>query len=245
MNLSRYIILMVIGTYSLNSHALKKSRKVYANDKEIKSIYLTLGRSTVLTFNDKPVKVVVGNKNYYNVEYINNHVAIQPLGTVDTNLFVYTENKRTYALHLKMVSPAHYDDIAHVHWKSSYSFKPKKKKRAKESLIKLPLITLDLKKQLLVDVTRLSKLDGGSYFIQLHITNKTQIEIEANKIEITLTRKGKKLAKQRLFFKDEKIKEKSRTQARIFLKLKQKSGFTINVKFKDKARKAIIGRKYL
>jgi hypothetical protein len=245
MNLSRYVILLVTVLYSLNSQAIKKSRKVYANDKEIKSIYLTLGRSTVLTFNDKPVKVVVGNKNYYNVEYINNHVAIQPLGTVDTNLFVYTENKRTYALHLKMVSPAGSDDIAHVHWKSSYSFKPKKREKSKKNSVNLPLITLELKNQLLVDITKLSKLDGGSHFIQLYITNKSKKAIEANKIEITLTRKGKSLTKQRLFFKDEQVKAGSSTQARIFLKLKAKSGFTVNVKFKDQVTKAIIGRKYL
>ena len=69
------LILLSFGAFAQR----KEVREVFANDREMKTIYLTLGRSTILSFNDKPVKVVSGNSNYFNVEYIGNDLTLQPL----------------------------------------------------------------------------------------------------------------------------------------------------------------------
>ncbi|MBS1983278.1 MAG: hypothetical protein JST16_03825 [Bdellovibrionales bacterium] len=79
-------------------------------------IYLTMGRSTVLRFDEKPKTAVIGNQNYFSLEYIGSDLTIQPLGTTTTNLFVYTESQ-TYGLILKVGGSALYDDLVHVHFR--------------------------------------------------------------------------------------------------------------------------------
>lgn len=89
-------------------------RSVSATDRAISPIYLSLGRSTVLRFREKPRKVVLGNQNYFNIEFIESDLAIQPTGGVTTNLFVYGEF-HTYGFTLHVGgSPA--DDLVHVSW---------------------------------------------------------------------------------------------------------------------------------
>ncbi len=231
---------------SFNTFARNEIRDVYTNDRTIKPIYLALGRSTVLKFREKPTNVVVGNKNYYNIEYINNDLTIQPLGAVDTNLFIYTESKRTYALILKIVPATRYDDIVHIRWKSKHSFKkPKRKTRVKLQL-KIKPVSLNLKKALNVELGTFKSLpQKDSYYLDFLITNKSKAKLKTSEIDIYLTRRNKKLKVQQLFFRKEKINQDEVIQARVFLTLEKKEGFSINAKFKDKVKKTIIGRKYL
>ena len=108
-------------------------RTVQVNDKKMQRIYLKMGRATVLRFASKPKKVVIGNQNYYAVEFIDNDLTIQPQGRVATNLFVYTPY-RTYGFNLRVCSNCRSDDLVFVKWKSSYHWhKPKvtSKKRRK------------------------------------------------------------------------------------------------------------------
>ena len=94
-------------------------RTVQVNDKKMQRIYLKMGRATVLRFTSKPKKVVIGNQNYYAVEFIDNDLTIQPQGRVSTNLFVYTPY-RTYGFNLRVCSNCRSDDLVFVKWKSSY-----------------------------------------------------------------------------------------------------------------------------
>ena len=96
-------------------------RTVQVNDKKMQLIYLKMGRATVLRFTSKPKKVVIGNQNYYAVEFIDNDLTIQPLGKVETNLFVYTPY-RTYGFILRVCSSCRSDDLVFVKWKSSYQW---------------------------------------------------------------------------------------------------------------------------
>ena len=115
MKLSKEIVLLLgILLPVLSSFAKNDIREVEANDRVMKTIHLTLGRSTILRFSDRPVKVVAGNSNYFNVEYIGNDLTIQPLANVETNLFVYTQNKLNYGFHLKVGGSAEYDDVVIV-----------------------------------------------------------------------------------------------------------------------------------
>ena len=245
MNRSKFIIFL-LGLVSISAFARNKIREVYTNDRTIKPIYLALGRSTVLKFREKPTNVVIGNKNYFNIEYINNDLTIQPLGAVDTNLFTYTESKRTYALILKIVSPNRYDDIVHVRWKSKFkNFAPEKSLRSKKQL---PFKSVSISFKDVVDIKirefkSLPKKD--SYYLDLVIKNLSQKEMRTSEIDIYLSRRNKKLKNQQLFFRKESIKARESIQARIFLTLEKKAGFSVNANFEDKIKRTIIGRKYL
>ena len=91
-------------------------RTVEANERGIAPIYLGLGRSTVLRFRERPKKVVLGNQNYFNIEFIESDLAIQPTGIVSTNLFVYGE-AHTYGFSLHVSGGASGDDLVHVSWR--------------------------------------------------------------------------------------------------------------------------------
>ena len=96
-------------------------RTVQVNAKKMQLIYLKMGRATVLRFNAKPKKVVIGNQNYYAVEFIDNDLTIQPLGKVETNLFIYTPY-RTYGFILRVCQSCRSDDLVFVKWKSNYQW---------------------------------------------------------------------------------------------------------------------------
>ncbi|MAE22066.1 MAG: hypothetical protein CMK92_06500, partial [Pseudomonas sp.] len=190
--------------------------------------------------------VVIGNKNYFNIEYINNDLTIQPLGAVDTNLFTYTESKRTYALILKIVSPNRYDDIVHVRWKSKFkNYAPKKNSKAKKQILLKP-VSLSFKDAVDIKIKEFKSLPKkDSYYLDLVIKNLSQKEMRTSDIDIYLSRRNKKLKNQQLFFRKESINTDESIQARVFLTLEKKAGFSVNAKFKDKVKKTIVGRKYL
>jgi hypothetical protein len=94
-------------------------RRIYANDKTMQTVYLAMGRSTVLRFDDKPKTAVIGNANYFSLEYLNNDITIQPLGQTVTNLFVYSEGQ-TYGLILRVGPVTHYDDLVYVRYRPGY-----------------------------------------------------------------------------------------------------------------------------
>ncbi len=96
-------------------------RTVQVNNSKMQLIYLKMGRATVLRFTAKPKKVVIGNQNYYSVEFIDNDLTIQPLGKVETNLFVYTPY-RIYGFILRVCQSCRSDDLVFVKWKSNYQW---------------------------------------------------------------------------------------------------------------------------
>lgn len=111
----KYNLLRLIPlTLAFVSQSEAAVRTVEATNRSITPIYLNLGRSTILRFHERPKKVVLGNQNYFNVEFIENDLAIQPTGVVSTNLFVYGEN-HTYGFNLH-VGGITTDDLVHVTW---------------------------------------------------------------------------------------------------------------------------------
>ena len=102
-------------------------RTAYVNDTRMHPINLKMGKASVLRFSEKPKKVVIGNQNYYSIEFIENDLTIQPLGRVETNLFVYTPY-HNYGFILRVCSSCRYDDLVYVKWKSKYRPLPKPKK---------------------------------------------------------------------------------------------------------------------
>ena len=114
-------------------------RELGVSNHEMGHIYLKMGKSTVLRFLDKPKKVVIGNQNYFNVEFIENDVTIQPLGETTTNLFVYGEHQ-TYGLILNVRASQHYDDLVLVKRKITQlknNLAPSKESETKNVKVKL------------------------------------------------------------------------------------------------------------
>ena len=47
-------------------------RTLNVNDDKMQVIFLRMGKASVLRFPEKPKKVVIGNQNYYSIEFIEN-----------------------------------------------------------------------------------------------------------------------------------------------------------------------------
>lgn len=88
-------------------------RDVVMDDSMVANIYLCLGRSTVLRFRETPQRLVVGNKNHFNFDFVANDVTIQPLSGISSNLFVYGEFYN-YAFDLKFSGCQRHDGLVKV-----------------------------------------------------------------------------------------------------------------------------------
>ena len=208
----------------------------------MQTIQLQMGKSTVVRLRSKPRKVVVGNSNYFSVEFIDNDVTIQPQGVVTTNLFIYGEH-HTYGLILKVNRRGTYDDRVDVKWKSHQLIKRGKQKKIKVKDIGKKLVVKDLFK---IDVSTVSKNDFvKSYILDMEIKNLSEKLLNLEDLDIFATRKGVKLLPQRFVYLDENVDKGKSTRLRLFLAPKQSSGFSLNVHFKGKKIKTIVSRKYL
>ena len=96
------------------------------------TIELRMGRSTVLKFQERPNRAIIGNQNYYHLEYVKgtNAVTLQPQGPVETNLFICIGTK-VYGFILKGKEKGSYDDLVKISWKKE---KPRKFSRKKMNL---------------------------------------------------------------------------------------------------------------
>lgn len=215
-------------------------RTIGVNNDSMAPIYVRLGKSTVLRFSDKPRKVVVGNQNYYGLEFIENDLAIQPLGGVSTNLFVYTE-RRTYGF---ILTPGdRYDDLVFVRWKSDVErVQPKEPASpAKESS---PALSFKVGEALKVTMEKV-KAQGGLHLIDGTLENVGKTEITLSGVTIRAMRQGKALDKQDVVTEKERLKPGDKSKVRIVLKLDQKADFTIEGKNGNASGQVILGRKFL
>ena len=72
-----------------------EARTLKLNDKKIGKIFVSFGKSTILSFPAKPSKVVLGNKGAFTLDYIDSDLAIAALRPNSTsNLFVYVQGRR-------------------------------------------------------------------------------------------------------------------------------------------------------
>lgn len=218
-------------------------RTVGVSGDSMTPIYLKLGKSTVLRFTDKPRKVVVGNQNYYGLEFIENDLAIQPLGAVPTNLFVYTES-RTYGFLL--MPGERYDDLVFVRWKTpgaKLQARDEAPPPAKESR---PGLAFKIGKALRIAVETIKAQPVlGVHLIDCTVENLGKAEVALSGVTLQAVRSGKRLEKQELVFDKEKLKPKEKSKARLVLKLDQKADFTLEGKLGGESGKAILGRKFL
>ena len=225
-------------------------RDIRTNDKVIQTIRLSMGQSTILRFKEKPKKVVVGNANYMHIEFINNDLAIQPLSSITTNLFVYADFGRTYGFKLKVLGHgSHYDDLVNVRWKAKGRIKLAEKKPFKHKK-KLKQRKLTKKTQLyfdkfLITVESVSRHNVLNLcFVDLKIKNVSDSSLSLKPVKIKLTRKHKPLLSQ-VVMDSYSLKQGEGTKARIILRLEKKIPFTLKVDFHQESKTALISKMHL
>ncbi len=235
-----FLLLSFIMLTISNVNALV--REVGVSSNEMATLSLRMGQSTVLRFNEQPVKGVVGNQNYYNVEFIQNtnDVTIQPLGEVSTNLFIYCKH-HTYGFLLKTTKNGKYDDLVKVRWNSrpsSYAYNNKSKKRVTTFSIKFSIKNVINFSVEDITYNSLAKL----WIIDLNVNNIGQDDVELKNVTFSITRRNKALQFQPPIFLIEKLKKNDSGRIRIFLNLKIKQGFTLHASYKEANAKVIIPR---
>jgi hypothetical protein len=218
-----------------------KVRDVYIAPNEMGVINLRMGQSTVLRFQEKPKKVVIGNQNYFNVEFIDNDVTIQPLGVASTNLFVYGEYN-TYGMLLKVNGGGDYDDLAFVKrgFKiASSSTKKEVKRRGKQEYS----IKTKIGKDIAVSSGKLIFHNAlNLYILDLELSNKSNI-LEQNGLKVTTTVGAKPYGEVKTIFDENK--ERNLLKARILIKIPKKKDFTLSIKYQGQEVKEVIKEKFL
>lgn len=93
LRLSRSVVLLsvLIGfNYSFGAQV----KRLRLNSESISNIKVST-KGTILSFPGKPQKVILGKKNSFGLEYIENDVAVSPLySTAQSNLTVYLDGRR-------------------------------------------------------------------------------------------------------------------------------------------------------
>ena len=215
-------------------------RTVGVNNGGMTPIYLKMGKSTVLRFVEKPKKVVIGNQNVYGLEFIDNDVAIQPMGPVATNLFVYTQT-HTYGF---LLTPGErYDDLVFIHWRYPEVRQDSRLEPQKVTLPNLSFKLGDDLKVTLAKIQRPSALD--LHLIDFNVENVGKRELMTRDIVLTVSRSGLAMAGQNVVIEKERLKPREKTTARIVLKLEANEPIEIGGRFGSMSGKAVISRKYL
>ena len=238
----RILILALVCFLSFKAEA-GSIRTVGVSSDSMTPIYLKLGKSTVLRFTDKPRKVVVGNQNYYGLEFIENDLAIQPLGGIATNLFVYTES-RTYGF---LLTPGErYDDLVFVRWRSPVPNIDTRGETPPTTKEFRPGLSFKIGKTFKVSIDTVKIQPSlGVHLIDCTVENVGNVDLLLSRLTLQAMRLGAKLEKQETVFEKEILKTKEKSKIRLVLKLDQKSDFTIEGKFGNDSGKTVLARKFL
>jgi hypothetical protein len=88
------LCLIVLTLFSASVFA-KEARTLKLTEKQVATIAVTPGKTTILSFPSRPTKVILGNRGVFAVEYVENDLAIAALApSAHSNLFVYLEGRR-------------------------------------------------------------------------------------------------------------------------------------------------------
>jgi hypothetical protein len=242
MSLARLILSLALSLFSLNSFALRSEiREVDTNDRLMKVVNLTMGRSTVISFEHKPVKVVSGNSNYFNVEFVGNDLTLQPLAPVETNLFVYTEKGTKFGFLLKVGSVALYDDILYIKWKTQNEIFQKSLKPQKL----LQPFKLSLERDLEINVKGFKRLgEIKSYYFDFELVNSGE-KLKTSLVDVFVSRANQRFTGQKLIYEKDEVKKDETTRARLITRVEQATDFSFIVKVNGKEVKTIITKDYL
>ncbi len=242
MSLVRLFLGFVLFVFSLQVLAQRKEiREVDTNDHLMKVVNLTMGRSTVISFQEKPVKVVSGNSNYFNVEFVGNDLTLQPLAPVETNLFVYTEKGAKFGFLLRVGPVSVYDDILYIKWKSQSEILMKSM-RPQKLLQPFKLMAGGLE----INVRQFKRFrEMKTYFFDFEIINHGKGKIKTSSVEIFVRRGNQRFIGQKLVWEKEEMDLGEHSKARLLTRVEQAQDFSLIIKVNGKEIRSIITKDYL
>lgn len=193
-------------------------RTLPASSQEMPTIHLMTGRSTVLRFSSPPKKVIIGNQNYFNIEFIDSDVTLQPLANTTSNMFVYGDGF-TYGFILKVDHSADYDDLVFIR-------------------NKVPVAKKDLKFTIVVPKNSKIELQGDafkwnesikSFYADVFITVKVQKTISTDSVKIQILSSGQDLTTIKPVFEKDQLMQNIKGRARIFANVNLKQAVKLKL----------------
>lgn len=222
-------------------------RTAYGDGITMMPVNLRMGQSTVLRFTEKPKKVILGNSNYYSVEFIDNDLAIQPLGAVTTNLFVYGMTT-VYGFILRTNQITGYDDLVQVDLKGN-KINSQPKLVEKQSLLRdvsEPQLKFNLGQYLRATLTQIQRFDKKDFYvIDFVFENTSKHEINLEKMKLSLSHGKIKIFPQEFILKNLKINSAEMTAVRLFAAIPVRGDLVLSVQLKGAKNKLTISRRYL
>ena len=185
-------------------------RTLFMDAGRMESVRPAMGRSTVLRFPEKPDRVIVGNQNYYKIEFTGDDLTIQPQGTVPTNLFVYTEGK-VYGFILSPVEGGGYDDLVVV--------RPKRKPKEPPFPVGVEIVEIEER-----------TLGRGLATLSLVLTNNGKTATGRGDVRLFVARGKKRILPQKTYFEKDVWEPGETARAKIvFVPPKEKKA-VLNVR---------------
>ena len=233
--------LLLICSLVLSQLTLAKGiRTVATNDIKMTPVYLQMSQATVLRFKERPKKIILGNSNYISAEFTDDDVTLQPLGRLNTNLFVYTQ-KRTYGFHLIIKNSSRYDDLVNVEWYDNQAQIYRQKKITTNLISKIHRLS----SHFILRVEAMKRLSDGTQILECVFTNQNEAVVDTSKFKVYATRNNIRLPAQQYAFDRDLVYHGEKSRLRLILAERQKLGFTLNFRTKLKNYKFIIGRRDL
>ena len=225
----KYLVLVWTAVFLLFAFQARAGvRTVEASERSMTPIFLNLGRSTVLRFPEKPRKVVLGNKNYFNVEFIESDVAIQPLGVVTTNLFVYGEaHSFGFTLHSGGQGA---DDLVHVRW----ALPTELKSQLQSQVVQIRKIgkQVSIGRKLQLRLERLAQLKSKNLFwIEALLLSHEEKAISVKDVNVKLF-EGSRELKAKWVCQNDSLEPLQGNSCRLFLPNSKTSGYTLRIKYR-------------
>lgn len=221
--------MIFLSVFTLEISQAGTVRTVYSDGVKMTPIHLRMGQSTVLRFTERPKKVVLGNSNYYSVEFIENDLAIQPQGAMTTNLFVYGQ-KNVYGFILSTNQSSYYDDLVQVDLVENKIQKTEQPQKKWFKEISSPKQSVTVGKELRFTLEKIYKIQGKEFYLMdLFIENISGKDASLKNLEIYFQKEKVRLSPQELTLKKEVLKRGEITQARIFVAISSRSDVSLLV----------------
>ena len=228
------VILGVFCVFSANAGTV---RTLLMNDKKMEPVRLALGKSTILRFPSPPKQTIVGNQNYYKIEFINNDVTIQPQAQIPSNLFVYT-GTQTYGFLLTVQEQGEYDDFVKVSWKNA-------KVDVEPLEPDYPDVFLGREMRLSFDKVFKIQTTKEIIVVDMFIQNRTPDGIPSKKITLQAWEGGNKPLQSEVVFDRDIVTRHQRARVRIFVEDTVKKMFSISIQYGKYSAKIFTGQKPL
>ena len=225
--MAKIAILVVLSIFPVFSEG--KVRKVFIDDGRMHPVSLNLGYSTVLRFEDPPQKIVVGNQNYFNIEYTGKDLTIQPLDIVVTNLFVYTK-RHAFGFILNVREGEGRDDLVKI-------------------FLRLPKVPM--KKRTIVNLKTSGGISGkvvvagtvrGLGFADISLFNTLDRSLRISRLEIILSGMDGKRRKLKKVFAKDRIAPKESVHLRIFFK-RERSALKLDIRVPERSKEVLSTKK--